>query len=233
MNNNIEIKSLDLDFTFLGHRDYVHGSSMMEGMIKSISNYLPSGISMPANIKMFKVIREFDTQARAESMKTEDAQYHRFLKDAVARLDFVTAGRAMTSLLFARHGKTVVERQDSYDAGDYIDGVGVLDDDSSYGELINIKNVIDLARGVVEANRQITLKKPSLQCRIKKMRWAYLTNFKFFENYEEPRRTTVRFIPKTVYSIEDRIFAVKRIILEDYDSSEESDICFYIQPEEV
>jgi len=229
--NNTGVNCIDLNFTFLGHRNYVHGSSMMEGMIRSISGSLPSGISLPAKIKMFKVIREFSTQARAESMRTEDAQYHKSIKNAVARLDFVTAGCAFTSFLFAIPGKSVVERQVSYDAGDYVGRVGILEGDSSYGELVNIRNVTDLARGIVEANRQITLKRPSLQCKIKKMRWAYLTNFKFFENCEKPYSTRVHFVPKMVYNIEDRIFEVKKVVLEDCDSKEESDICFYIQPE--
>ncbi len=221
-------KFVDLKFQYLGHRDYVHGSSMLEGMLKSVSLFLGYRISSGSKIKSFRIIKEFNFHARAVSMRTEDCHNYPLLDKATARLDIEIDRERYTSLLIPEPAQKVTDRLSSYDAGVYVESIKIFNDGMSCAKLLNMNNLIDLMRGIVEANRQITIKE-YISKDFVKMRWGYVTDFQIPSEEEIRRVKSVKFSPRFVMSKNDHIFALKKVHIDDLGDVFNFDICFFIQ----
>jgi hypothetical protein len=202
---------------------------MLEGMLNSVAAFLQGAIPVPARIRMFKVIKEFSSNARADAMRTEDSSLYTFLGEAAARLDVEVSGGRYTSILVPQPGEKVTDRLSSYESGDYVEEVGIPEKGFSYGILAKgrLNNLIDVIRGVVEINKQIILKDPSTpEHEVSKMRWGYISNFRVLTESEISRVSSIRFVSNNIVSTRDHIFSIKRVHFDDLKDDYDFEICF-------
>lgn len=223
-----EAFALELYYPFLGHRDYAHGSSMLEGMLGAVKLMEPDIVEHGAVIRQFKVISQCDSLARAEAMLTSDAAKHPFLGDAKARLDLTLNDKKITSLLFAID-KPIGWRLKEYLAGDYVEYVKWVDNDLSYGIIKRIADYIDLIRAINECNRQLTVKSFPTPEWSNCVRWAYLINMPLLTDQQCSEITKVTFARAETIDVGNHRFEVKIGQLDGPASYFEFEICFFIE----
>jgi len=223
-----EISSVELEYPYLGHRDYTHGSSMLEGMLKAIEVMEPNLVSKGAIIKNYKVINQFSNLSRAEAMRTSDVAKHPSLGEAKARLDLVVDGNQFTSLLFSID-KPITWRLDEYSAGDYVEHVEWLDDNLSFGRMIRITDFIDLIRGVNECNRQLTVNSFPDANWSSRVRWAYIKKLALFSSKQCSEFTRVNFERSATVDMRNHRFEIRKGQLVSPNLTSEFEICFFIE----
>jgi hypothetical protein len=224
--------TLELEFHFLGHRDYVHGSSMLDGMILAVTKMIPAAHKKQVQIKQFRIIREIDSNATVEAMPSDAALNYPSIKNAAARLDLHTPQGMYTGLLFAKPGAIVSNRIDEYDARDYVSQVRINSEGSSVAKLKSIKNTLDLVRAIVEANRQITWKEIGTDIEVNKMRWAFLTNFPWIDDNLAGKFETVIFSKPRNMNTPNRLFPIKSFDIPGLKFDIRPEICFFIEQQD-
>jgi hypothetical protein len=221
-----EATALNLSYLFLGHRDYTHGSSMLEGMLLCAGLLRPTLTKEKVIVRQFKVIKQFDTKSRAEAMSSANTKKHPRLKATVARLDLDIEGERITVLLFPTE-ETIEGRLVEYSAGDYVAELEFNSEGASYGNLHRVKDYIDLIRGLNEINRQITVMSFSNPEWSKRVRWAYIRDIPYLLNDKCSQ------VKRVSYEITDNVdlgehrFEIKKGRFEDLDI--EFQICFFIE----
>jgi hypothetical protein len=220
-----------LTFNLLGHRDYVHGPCMLEGMLASLSGFLGSNFVQPTIIKLFKIIKEFSTNAWAEPMKASDLADHPRLDKAAARLDIETGGSSYSVLLFDNPENPVKDRLISWNAAEYVERISVLGDGTAEASLRSTQNIIDLITGIVEAHRQIVITEPEYSKNIIKMRWGYITNFQIMGQNQVSQIKDICFKKSRSFIVKgNKRFVVRPFFLnKDHHENIVSEICFYQQ----
>ncbi|WP_022668276.1 hypothetical protein [Desulfospira joergensenii] len=220
--------ALKMAYPYLGHRDYTHGSSMIEGMLKSIHMAHPYKDSSTAQIRQFRIIRQFANHATAESMKTENASRHPRLGEAQARLDMQINGEKYTSLLFSSMDP-INWRLPEYNAADYVREVSCVNEKNSFGRLQNINDFVDLIRGVNEINRQLTVSCFPEESWSKRVRWAYIKKFPFLSDDEVLKAEKVSFGAPKIVDLKNHRFEIKEAELEGKELKHFFQICFFIE----
>jgi hypothetical protein len=223
-----EANALELSYLFLGHRNYAHGSSMLEGMLHCAKLFYPTINDNSIKIRQFKVIKQFATLSRAETMRYEDVLRHPRLRQAAARLDLEVGKERLTSLLFPTHSP-IPGRLSEYNAGDYVGELEKEQNGKSFGSLVKIKDYVDLIRGINECNRQSTvLSFPNPEWS-KRVRWAFICNIPILSAQDCARVTRVSFEPKDVVDIGHHRFEIKIGRFEELGSESDFEICFFIE----
>ncbi len=218
--------SREATYQYLGHRDYVHGSSMLLSMLEALAEYAGREVFAPARIKMFKIINELTVQGLVECLPAAQAPAHPRLAQASARLDLDTEKGGFTSLVLPQPGRPVSERVAAYDAGDYVERVEAGPGPKCRARLTGINDFIDLLRGVVEANRQLILQQSDEPQKIQKMRWAYLADFGILPDADFSRALDIEFLPKIVVARDRNRFIVKTFRVPGWGDGFRADMCF-------
>lgn len=213
-------------YEFLGERDYVHGSSMLLSMLQEIAGLAGRGVFDPATIKVFKVNKEFATHGVVEALPAEAARSRPDLARAAARLDLATGQGRFTGLVFDRPARPVTRRRADYDAGDYVSWVEPEKDGCGRAGLTAINDPIDLLRGVVEANRQLSWRQAEAPERIRKMRWSYVSAFGIVSGEKLASAPEVEFTPRAVVARHNNLFVVKRFRIPGLGGDWQAEICF-------
>lgn len=216
----------EASYQFLGHRDYVHGSSMLLSMLEAIAAYAGREAFAPARIKMFKILNELTSHGLLECLPTSQAPGHPRLAHAAARLDLDTEKGRLTALVFPQPNQVVRDRLTTYDAANYVERVEAGPGVNGSARLTGIKDMIDLLRGVVEANRQLILQQSDEPKKIQKMRWAYLADFGILPDADFSRALDIEFTPKIVVARERQRFIVKTFHVPGWGGGFRADMCF-------
>ena len=220
--------ALKMEYPYLGHRDYTHGSSMIEGMLKSIHMAHPYNNSSIAEIRQFRIIQQFASHSTAESMKTENANKHPRLGEALARLDMLINDEKYTSLLFSSN-IPINWRLSEYNAADYILDVNCINGEESFGRLQNVSDFVDLIRGVNEINRQLTVNSFLKESWSQRVRWAYIKKFPFLSDEEAVKVVKVSFGRPKIVDLKKHRFEIKEGALEGKGMKHVFQICFFIE----
>lgn len=228
-----ETSALDLSYPLLGARAYTHGSSMLEGMLAAMRLQVPNLETTGAVIRQFKVIRQFDTLSRAESMKSVNVPNHPHVRDAVARLDVSVSGERLTSLLFARPGEPNGRLSD-YDPDGYLEEIGTSSEGAvAWGRFQDVADFIDLVRALNECNRQHTVRSFPSEDWSKRVRWAYIQGLAVLSDAQSQNIHMVRYTdPETVDLGQRRRFEIKTGELIGDDACFAFKICFFIEKPE-
>ncbi|MFC1799093.1 hypothetical protein ACFLZL_04735 [Thermodesulfobacteriota bacterium] len=216
-------------FKLLGHRNYVHGSSMLICLLDAIQSLKPGALEKQAHIKQFKIIKEFHTNAKAIVMPISEAPSSVYLKDAVARLDLKTEFGEFTSLLLPLADEIVSNRISTYDSKDYVNSAESFDNGKAVAWLKNIYNYIDFLRGIIEANVQLTTCEMSQSGKISKIRWAYIMDFPFFNSTDVVKHKKIYLTKKTEVRKGNRIFQVKSISFDGLNDTFTPELAFFIE----
>ena len=223
-----EAAALELEYPFLGHRPYAHGSSMLEGMLRALTRFRPRVLEEAPQIRQFKVIRPFASYSMAEAMRTEDVGRHPRLARAAARLDVNAGPEQLTSLLFPTHSP-IATRLMEYNAADYVEGVFTGENGTSWGHLIRVRDYIDLIRGINEVNRQLTVNGFPDPDWSKVVRWAYLRHLPIFDDRDCATMEKVSYRVTDVVDVGNHRFEIKEGILEGGFGRFSFEICFFIE----
>jgi hypothetical protein len=219
-----------LSFHLLGHRGYVHGPCMLEGMLRSLDRFLPAGLTLPARINSFKVIREFYTQAYVECLETSETQQYKGLKNAVASLDIIISDKSFKVLLFDLPGRPVTHRLSSWTPADFVREIYLEKGGAARAVVKNLRNSVDLITAIVEAYRQILLNEPDTDTSFLKMRWGYITNFPLFTAKAASQVIDVYFGPKKIILTNPKTqFILKQFRVDQSPDGLTSEMCFYRQ----
>lgn len=224
-----EADAVEMEYPFLGHRQYTHGSSMLEGMLRVLRQFRPALLEENARIKQFKVMRPFADHSRAEGMLTRDVAQHPRLGKAVARLDVEAGSERLTSLLFPTESP-ITWRLGEYNAANYVEKVYPDPSEGDpWGRLIRVKDYIDLIRGINEVNRQLTVQGFPDPNWSKTVRWAYICNIPILSDHACTEMERVSFQKKNLVDLGNHRFEIKSGRLEGRESIFLFEICFFIE----
>lgn len=226
--SSFESASLLLDYPLLGHRQYVHGSSMLEGMMNSIIEFTSESAVFEGRIKQFKIIHNVETSAVAVAMRRKDALRHPTLGDALARLDLDIGSDEYTSLLFP-HGKIIHRKLAGYDAADYVTCVHENGDGATVGEVCRLRDYVDLVRAINECNRQATVAGFPHADWSKRVRWAYLSNMPMVKNELVHHINMIIFRLAETVDLGKHRFEIKDGFFNEVGASPDFKICFFIE----
>lgn len=218
------VKSCALEYKYLGHRNYTHGSSMLEGMIKTIMRF-----KHKENLKIFefKVIKQFNNFSYTEAFDERHIKRHPGLKKAVAILILGSNKKKYACLLFKQKEK-IKQRLDQYRSQNYIRAIHAHKN-KSIAKFKNISDFIDLVRAINEGNRQLTLKEMPDDSWRKKIRWAYIHNLDIVKNSICKNFTSVIFVVDQDIQLGNKRFVIKKGKIISKKKSIKFKICFYIQ----
>lgn len=187
---------------------------MLQGLIESCQDFVQVRDCSGWTIRQFKVIREFSTHGRIEVRTLAETRGLRHMREAVARLDLETPEEVLTALLFDRPDCPVTGRLEAYDARGYVESVAARGDGGE-ARLWNIHDMIEMIRGVVEANLQLHLADPSIALRLIKVRWVYLKRFPLLSGNEVPASARVRFEPVIITELPATLLTEKVFRVEE------------------
>ena len=218
------VKSCALEYKYLGHRNYAHGSSMLEGMIKTIMKLKPK-----ENLKIFefKIIKQFNNFSYTEAFEERHMKTHPSLKKAVAILILGNNKKKFVCLLFKQKEK-IKQRLDQYKSQNYIRAINTYKN-KSIAKFKNVSDFIDLVRAINEGNRQLTLKEMPNNSWRKKIRWAYIHNLDIVKNSICKNFTSVIFLVDQDIQLGNKRFVIKKGKIISKNKSIKFKICFYIQ----
>jgi hypothetical protein len=220
-----EVKSLNLNYFYLGHRDYAHGSSMLEGMLKTLALFENLD---DFEILNFRVIKQFSNLSYTEAFLEDNLKFHPNKKQAVARLRISNGKQNYICLLFPKNEK-INERLTDYKSPDYIKSIKIIDKGKSQATFQNINDFIDLIRALNEGNRQITLEEVESDEWKKKIRWAYIENLKIISDMDCRNFNSVEYTDYSEQQISDKKFVIKNGLLISEKMKIKFKICFFIQ----
>lgn len=223
----LDTKTGRAEFTFLGHRDYVHGSSMLDVLLEMFKARHPQAVSDTAVIKSFRIIQEFATGATAHVMPTAEVRGHALLKDAVARLDLVNGGEKWTGFLVADPDVVGLGRNDDYDSRDYVARVEPLDGGGDRVYCANVENRIDLIRAIIEGMLQIEWRDHGEDAPITRMRWGYLSGFRLLPDAVAAEVKAFTLSPARIIDTPGQEFSIRKIALQGADGGEDAEMCFF------
>jgi len=210
------VGSANLDFVYLGSRNYVNGLTIFEEMIKAFMLFENTAISRPTYIKQFKVKEFLRTNARMEILMPqsglENIFMHPWLKTANGRIDLFTAQKkAFVLLLFGKPDEPVNKSAEEYDRGNYISDQKIFKDRSAVSKLTNLGNVFDLLRGIVEVNQRLSNKDIKELINRNKSYWAYMKDFKFVNTSELYQVREIHFSPPVFVHGLSRVFTIRKV----------------------
>jgi hypothetical protein len=222
------IGSKDINFYFLGNRNYVNGLSIFEEILKTYLNDFGSGLSPLSKIKTFKINKFVRNNSWIEVYNSEDVRNNPKIRKASARIDFLTFEDQISILLFEKKGEPVKSRLKEYDRGQYLAKLTHFKDDSSVAEIVNFNDSFDFMRGIVEANFRFVNKKAAQLGKQAKSSWAYLINFDFFDMTTIPSKLTVHFKFDNSYEAYERYFIIRKLRIEKLQNDSITEMCFFI-----
>lgn len=225
----LDPKTGEVGFTFLGHRDYVHGTSMLDVLLETMKTHYPQAFAEASLIKNFRIIEEFSTAARAYVMPTLDVRGHALLKDAVARLDLINADGAWTGFLVSDFAHPVEARFGEYDAADYIGDIAPQSDGGNLVQNTTVENRIDLIRAIIEGMRQIEWREHGADADIPRMRWGYISGFRLLSDGEAAAVPSFHLSAARVIDTPGREFSIRKITLTGVDGGADAEMCFFNQ----
>ena len=202
---------------------------MLDCLLYAIELQYPRLFLSSVSIKQFKIIKEFSTHAKAEVMLSEEVRYHPRLREVVARLDLSSNMGSFSAILFPEPRDIVQKRIANYNSENYVNKVFSLNDAEGEAELKNIFNFIDLMRGIVEANRQLSIIESRSLGKVEKMRWVYIVNFPLISDEEASRIQKVSFRRKTLVKNDNIYFPVKDVLITGFDEKMLPNIAFFVQ----
>jgi len=223
------MKTLDINYPYLGHRSYADGPSMLDGLLRCARIFNPAVGKEPTTIKLFKIIKGFDTLSTAVALSHQEAQKHPRLKEAVARLDLDVAGERITSLLFQRTDAAITERNAEYDARNYVANISMSDSGASTGRMKHIVSFIDLIRGIDECNRQATVARIAPPAMAPSVRWAYITDLRLFSDEESRSISNVAFTFMNEVILGTHRFEIKKGRFSEHGPALDFTICFFMR----
>lgn len=218
------VVSCSLEYKFLGHRQYTHGSSMLEGMLKTIFRFKKKHNS---KILEFKVIKQFNQFSYTEAFEEKYLSFHPNVKKAVAILTVRLNKTKYICLLFKKKDK-IKQRLNSYRSQNYIKKIDIYKNKSK-AYFKNIKDYIDLVRAINEGNRQITIEEMPNDSWKKKIRWAYIQNLEIIKNNICRQYKSVTYNVDKDIQIGKKRFVIKNGKLISKNRKLSFKICFYIQ----
>ena len=170
--------TMNLKMSYLGFRSYVHGSSMLEGMLDCAYKHLSSQVTCNLAIRKFKILRELNTQAYVELLSPEEASGHSNLRDAIARLELKSKNHDFIVLLFSKKEHLVKEYCIEYDSRIYVNRICVDSLNTVVGEISTVETFTDFIRAIIECNRQGTVCRLESPSYASSVRWTSLHNLK-------------------------------------------------------
>lgn len=217
-------------FTFLGHRDYVHGSSMLDVLLEMFKARYPEAVSDTAVIKSFRIIQEFSTGATAHVMPTAEVRGNPLVKDAVARLDLINDVHGVkeqwSGLLLADPDMAALGRRDDYDSRDYVARIQPLDGFDRV-ECANVQNRIDLIRAIIEGMLQIERRDHGVDVAITRMRWGYLSGFRLLSDAAAAQVKAFTLSTARIIDAPGQEFSIRDIALAGADIGADAQMCFF------
>lgn len=220
-----ETKHLELEYPYLGHRNYAHGSSMLKGMLDCARLYSSRVDSAGTIIRNFKIIRGFSSLSRAEAMPHAKAQAHPQLMDCTARLDLLVGEEYISVLLFPRD-EAISRRDSEYDSRTYVSSLSVNSTDCAEGVMQNINGFIDLIRGINEVNRQATMSRINPPAIGSSLRWAYITDLPLISDEKACDVKQVTFKLLITQVVGKMRFEIKEGSFPELGSEYDHQICF-------
>lgn len=218
------VVSCALEYKFLGHRQYTHGSSMFEGMLKTIFRFEKK---CKSKIIEFKVVKQFNQFSYTEAFEEKYLSFHPNVKKAVAVLVVRLNKKKYVCLLFKKKDK-IKQRLNNYRSQNYIKKIDTYKNKSK-AYFKNIQDYIDLIRAINEGNRQITLAEMPNDRWKKKIRWAYIQNLEVIkDNFCRQYKSVIYNIEKDIQLGKKR-FVIKKGKLISKNRIINFKICFFIQ----
>lgn len=224
----LDSRSGRVEFMFLGQRNYVHGTSMLDAILETLKTQAPQCVSEKAWIKTFRVIEEFSSGARVHVAPTPEIHAHPLLKQAAARLDIMGGGRPWTGFLVPDPAITPLGRHSDYDSADYVARIQPLDDGGDWVGCTNVHNRIDLIRSIIEGMRQIEWRDHGGDdATITRMRWGYLSGFRLLADAEAAQAKAFALSAPRVMGVPGQEFSIRKIQVQGLDCGQDAEMCFF------
>lgn len=235
--NSIETLQVSsrVSFRFLGHRNYVHGTSMLDALLDAMAPLVAGSWSADARILQFRVIREVACGGNAFAMNTAAAHTHPQMGKAVARLDLLNGGQKLTAFLVGDLGAPVAARIQEYNAGSYVSRLLSAEDGGRIIKTQGIATRIDLIRAIIEGMRQAEAEERGKTIDIQ--RWGYLTDFPLMTDAEAAKISTVALGPAKLLSGGGRTrlsppgrtrFSLRSIRIAEFGEERHPEMCFFL-----
>ena len=217
----------NINFYFLGTRDYVNGLSIFEEMLKTYLQTCSKDVSHIAKIKTFKINKFITNNSWIEFYNSAGIERNPKIKRASARIDLLTENGRISILLFEKNDP-VKTRLKEYDRGQYLTNVSHYPDDSTLAEISNCNDIFEVTRGIVEANFRFVNQKARTLGKQVRSSWAYLTDFDIsrFKNFNS-HKITARFELNRHYAAYDKFFVIRTLQIRNFQKEAFSEICFF------
>lgn len=223
-NYSYPVKTCLLQYKFLGHRNYTHGSSMLEGMIKTIQKFQDL---KKIKIFEFKLIKQFNNLSLTEAFEVKYLKIHPNTKKAVAILIAGNQKKKYVCLLFKKKEK-IKQRLIKYNSQNYIEHIDVSKKTTT-ARFKNITDFIDLIRAINEGNRQITLKEMPNNLWRKKIRWAFINNLDVIQDSICKNFTLAEYVVDQDVQVGKKRFVIKNGKIFSKKKNIKFKICFFIK----
>jgi len=218
---------LDINFYFLGSRNYVNGLSIFEEILKTYLKTRGADLSFISKLKIFKINQFIRNNAWIEIYRPAEIRNNPKITKASARLDLLTDDGEVSILLFEKIDP-VVRRIDDYDRGQYLTKLSHFPDASSTVEIVNFDDIYGLMRGVIEANYRFVTEKTAQAGKAGSASWAYLTNFDFFEMADTTSKLRTSFTLDSTYKAYQKLFFIRTVRIETPQKDVISELCFFV-----
>ena len=212
----------------LGHRYYTHGSSMIDGLIKSACLFIGCNHEK-IFINSFKIIKEFSSFFYIDFMNKDSIK--EYVKPSKVKAKIEIQNDNITYIGFVYESdKEITNIIKDYNSAEYVYNVS-SQVNNQIGYFKHVHDNIDLIRALNEVNRQITIDNIENETLKKQVRWAYIENFQLinFKGSQIPH--SIKYQKINEVTIGQHKFEIKKgSIFTDKECLISSfDICFFIQ----
>jgi hypothetical protein len=203
----------EINFYFLGSRNYVNGLTIFEEMLKASQDLITQSYGPLKSIHLFKINKFIRSNCSLVILAPHEQPEHT-PQEASALMTLRLVNGPDLRLFLLEKEEMVTARLADYDRGRYIgsenaDVAGLV----SVG-LRHIHSEYDLMRAIVEANYRHCVALAAAQGVHQGVSWAYLKDFPWLEKEEASRVRTVNFRNLSVFPTRERLFVIRTFLLD-------------------
>jgi hypothetical protein len=202
----------EIDFYFLGSRNYVNGLTIFEEMIKASHDLITRSYGSIKNIHLFKIHKFVRSNCSLVILGPQDQPGYTSQEVSAIMSLGLAKGQDIRLHLLERKEPASARLVD-YDRGVYINRENGNDIGPVSVHLRNIKSEYDLIRAIVEANYRHCVALAADHGVYQGVSWAYIKNFPWFEEAKASRVEVINFQKLSVFPARERIFFIRTFSL--------------------